>query len=137
MPKPVLHEGHTFSQARQDHTSEIAADYVELIDELHARMGEARGADISRKLGVSHVTVSNTIKRLVRDGYVIARPYRSIFLTEKGKELAESSRERHRLMVALLEKIGVPNRVAEADAEGMEHHVSPTTLRAIKKYLSL
>src|ERR1700757_365566 len=117
MPKPVPTEAHTFSQARQDHAGEIAADYVELIDELHRNLGEARGADISRKLGVSHVTVSNTIKRLVRDGYVIARPYRSIFLTEKGKELAEASRERHRLMVALLEKMGVPNRVAEADAE--------------------
>lgn len=127
--------GHTFSQARQDHAIETAADYVELIDELRRATGEARGADICKKLGVSHVTVSKTLQRLARDGYVQARPYRSVFLTEKGQELAERSRERHRLMVALLTHIGVPQEVAEADAEGMEHHVSERTFKAIKGFL--
>ena len=57
-------------------------------------------------------------------------------LTEKGKELAESSRERHRLILALLQKIGVSEETAESDAEGMEHHVSEETLEAIRKYLA-
>jgi DtxR family manganese transport transcriptional regulator len=114
---------------------ETAADYVELIDELRETVGEARGADISKTLGVSHVTVSKTLQRLARDGYVVAKPYRSVFLTEKGKTLAAASRERHRLMVALLRRIGVPDEVAEYDAEGMEHHVSQATLDAIRKYL--
>lgn len=127
---------HTFGQVRRDHATETAADYVELIDKLRTEAGEARGADLSKILGVSHVTVSKTLQRLARDGYVVAKPYRSVFLTEKGLRLAESSRERHRLMVALLERVGVPNEVAEADAEGMEHHVSAETLAAIKRFLS-
>lgn len=127
---------HTFSQARQDHAIETAADYVELIDELRRETGEARGADLCKLLGVSHVTVSKTLQRLARDGYVIAKPYRSVFLTEKGKMLAESSKERHRLMVSLLERVGVSKATAEADAEGMEHHVSKETLEAIKTFLS-
>ncbi len=124
-----------FVQTRQDHALETAADYVELIDELRETTGEARGADISKMLGVSHVTVSKTLQRLARDGYVVAKPYRSVFLTEKGKQLAATSRERHRLVVALLKSIGVPDEIAEADAEGMEHHVSMATLDAIKKHL--
>ncbi len=129
-------QAHTFSQARQDHAIETAADYVELIDELRRQTGEARGADLSQMLGVSHVTVTKTLQRLARDGYVIAKPYRSVFLTEKGTKLAEASRERHRLMVELLERVGVPKSVAEADAEGMEHHVSEETLEAIKRFLT-
>jgi DtxR family manganese transport transcriptional regulator len=126
---------HTFTQARQDHAIETAADYAELIDELRLTTGEARGADISKMLGVSHVTVSKTLQRLARDGYVIAKPYRSVFLTEKGQKLADASRERHRLMVTLLERLGVSGPTAEADAEGMEHHVSEETLAAIRRFL--
>ena len=127
---------HTFTQARQDHAIETAADYVELIDELRERTGEARGADLSQLLGVSHVTVSKTLQRLARDGYVVAKPYRSVFLTEKGRTLAEASRARHRLVVELLEHVGVTKEVAEADAEGMEHHVSEQTLTAIRAFLA-
>ena len=136
MLKTATAPGQRFTQTRQDHAIETAADYVELIDELQETIGEARGADICQILGVSHVTVSKTLKRLARDGYVTSKPYRSVFLTEKGKALAESSRERHRLILALLQKIGVPDDIAESDAEGMEHHVSEETLEAIRRYLS-
>lgn len=125
-----------FTQTRSDHALETASDYVELIDQLRNEVGEARGADLSRLLGVSHVTVSKTLQRLARDGYVVARPYRSVFLTEKGMKLAEMSRERHRLMVELLLTLGVPAAVAESDAEGMEHHVSEQTLKTIKDFVS-
>jgi DtxR family manganese transport transcriptional regulator len=128
---------HTFTQARQDHATETAADYAELIYDLRERTGEARGADICKILGVSHVTVSKTLQRLARDGYVVAKPYRSVFLTPKGEQLAHASRERHRLVVALLRHIGVPEQIAEADAEGMEHHVSGQTLDAVKAYLRM
>lgn len=133
-----MQEGHTrsFRQTREDHSNETAADYVELIEELTRERGEARGADLSRILGISQVTVTRTLQRLARDGYVVAQPYRSVFLTPKGAELAETSRERHRVIVALLEKIGVGKENAERDAEGMEHHVSAPTLDAIKRFLS-
>lgn len=132
MAKP---RAHTFRRTRDDHSLETAADYVELIEELIADNGDARGVDLSQRLGVSHVTVSKTIKRLAREGYISARPYRGVFLTEKGKQLAKSSRERHELVLGLLRAIGVPANIAEIDAEGMEHHVSPETLRAIKRFL--
>ncbi len=126
----------SFSKTRADHALESAADYVELIADLIEETGEARAVDLAGRLGVSHVTVSKTLKRLARENLVTARPYRSIFLTDAGKKLAEDTRERHRLVLGLLNALGVPPEVAEQDAEGMEHHVSTTTLQAIERFLS-
>ncbi len=124
-----------FKRIRDDHARELAEDYVELIDDLITQTGEARAVDIAAKLGVSHVTVANTIRRLKRDSLVTAEPYRSIFLTPKGKRLATAARERHTLILEFLIAIGVPPNDAEADAEGIEHHLSPPTLKAIVSFL--
>jgi DtxR family manganese transport transcriptional regulator len=99
-------------------------------------MGEARVVDLARRLGVTHVTVNRTVARLVRDGYVSTQPYRAIFLTERGRKLAEECSRRHQTVVAFLRRIGVPERVAELDAEGIEHHVSRETLSAFQRVLS-
>jgi hypothetical protein len=64
-----------------------------------------------------------------------ARPYRGVFLTEKGEGLAERVRIRHRLVVDVLRALGVPTESAEADAEGIEHHVSETTLKAFAHFV--
>lgn len=123
-----------FRRTREDHSRELAEDYVELIDELQLEKGEARAVDLAERLGVSHVTVSRTVRRLVRDGYVLAEPYRSIFLTDEGRELAAASRSRHAQVVAFLLALGVPAEVAESDAEGIEHHVSQQTLEAMRRF---
>lgn len=125
----------TFSKTRADHAIENAADYVELIQDLIDETGEARAVDLANRLGVSHVTVAKTLQRLARGEFVSYRPYRSIFLTDRGRELAKSARERHRLVLGLLTAIGVPEEIAEQDAEGMEHHASDTTLKAIQVFL--
>jgi DtxR family transcriptional regulator, manganese transport regulator len=44
-------------------------------------------------------------------------------------------RVRHRIVVDLLCALGVPTEAAEADAEGIEHHVSETTLKAFEQFL--
>ena len=113
---------------------ETAQDYAEAIADLAATHGEARAVDLARRLGVSHVTVIRTIARLQRDGYVSTRPYRSIFLADKGLRIAEESRRRHEIVVAFLRALGVPDAIAQTDAEGIEHHVSPETLAAFKRH---
>jgi DtxR family manganese transport transcriptional regulator len=122
-------------QTRQQHAQERAQDYVEAIADLIERTGEARAADLARRLGVTHVTVIRTIARLQRHGLVTTRPYRSIFLTDPGKSLAATTRQRHQIVVRFLEALGISARVAHADAEGIEHHVSEETLTAFKAYL--
>src|ERR1017187_9142308 len=115
-------------RTRQEHSQEIALDYVELIAELIATTDEARVTDLARRLGVTHVTVNRTIQRLRRSGLVNAQPYRSILLTEAGRKLSEESRRRHEIVVEVLKSLGVPDAVAHLDADGMEHHVSKKTL---------
>jgi DtxR family manganese transport transcriptional regulator len=113
----------------------VLEDYVELIDDLQAETGEARTTDIARRLGVAHPTVIKSIARLKALGLAVSQPYRSIFLTEEGRALAQRVRARHRLVVDLLVAVGVPRAVAEADAEGIEHHVSEATLESFERFL--
>lgn len=124
-----------FQRIRRDHAHEIAEDYVELIAQLIRTQGEARTVDIARRLGVSHVTVTKTIGRLQRDGLVRTRPYRSIFLTPEGEQTAKRTEARHALVVRFLKQLGVSSADAEADAEGLEHHVSAATLAAIERFM--
>lgn len=123
------------SKIRRDHSSEIAEDYVETVAQLVRAHGEARTVDIARRLGVSHVTVTKTVSRLQNEGLLRSEPYRSIFLTDDGRGLAERIETRHKLVVQFLQAIGVNPNDAEADAEGIEHHVSDGTLEAMKRFL--
>jgi DtxR family manganese transport transcriptional regulator len=124
-----------FGKTRSAQSTALLEDYAELIADLLANAGEARPTDIARRLGVSHATAVKTISRLKRSGLATARPYRGVFLTEKGQALADRVRVRHRIVVDLLCALGVPREAAEADAEGIEHHVSETTLKAFAQFL--
>jgi DtxR family manganese transport transcriptional regulator len=130
-----LIQARRFGNARSAKSGALLEDYVELISDLLSGAGEARPTDIAKRMGVSHATAIKTVSRLKRAGLATARPYRGIFLTEKGHALAERVRARHRLVVDLLCAIGVPLESAEADAEGIEHYVSETTLHAFSRFL--
>jgi DtxR family manganese transport transcriptional regulator len=105
------------AQARQARAGALLEDYAELIDDLLAEGGEARPTDIARRLGVSHGTAIKTINRLKREGLAHAKPYRGVFLTEAGRALARPCAGPAPLVVDLLVAVGVPDAVAEADAE--------------------
>ncbi len=124
-----------FRRSRNDRAHATAQDYVEAIADLSASQGEARVTDLARQLGVTHVTVNRTLARLQRLGYVNTQPYRAIFLTDIGRKLAEESKQRHQTVLAFLQSLGIPKSVAEMDAEGIEHHVSPVTLVAFQTAL--
>jgi DtxR family manganese transport transcriptional regulator len=125
-----------FKRVREAHLTEMAEDYVELIAELIDRKGEARLVDLAECLGVSKPTVNGAIQRLQREGLVSSEPYRAIFLTEKGRGLAAAARERHGIVRDLLVSMGVDMETADADAEGIEHHVSEATLAAFRRHLA-
>jgi DtxR family manganese transport transcriptional regulator len=124
-----------FRKTRSAQSAALHEDYVELIADLLASSGEARPTDVARRLGVSHATAIKTISRLKREGLATGRPYRGIFLTDEGHRLALRARARHRLVVDVLVAMGVPAEAAEADAEGIEHHVSDATLKAFAEFL--
>ncbi len=125
-----------FGKARVARSAALIEDYVELIADLASAQGEARSTDVAKRLGVTHPTAIKAIARLKRDGLATSRPYRGIFLTEAGLNLANRVRARHRLVVELLLSVGVPLDAAEADAEGMEHYASEATLKAFATFLA-
>lgn len=133
--RPPATQAESFRRLRRDHAVEIAQDYVEAIADLVASVGEARVVHLARRLAVTHVTVNRTLARLQRDGYVKTAPYRAVSLTEAGRRLAAECKQRHETVTAFLRLLGVPATIAELDAEGIEHHVSPETLAAFRRLL--
>ena len=121
-----------FERIRRAHQSEVMEDYVEMIATLINETGEARAVDLAARFGVTAPTVNATVQRLVREGLVVSQPYRSIFLTDEGWALAQYCAGRHAIVRDFLVSIGVDAETAEADAEGLEHHVSEQTLNAFK-----
>lgn len=133
MVSPEVQAG-WFARVRKAHQKETIEDYVELLADLIDSQGEARLIDLSRRFGVAHPTASKMLIRLKEEGYVENQPYRSIFLTDKGRALAQKCKERHQIILSFLIKIGVSPNIAEYDAEGIEHHISEETLNIFKNY---
>jgi len=123
-----------FSSVRESHQSETNEDYVRLIADLLNARQEARLSDLARRLGVSSPTVSKVLARLKNEGYIESRPYRSIFLTPKGWDLAQTCQKRHGIVLKFLIALGVSHETAPFDAEGIEHHVSEETLNLFKMF---
>lgn len=115
-------------RTRADHATETAEDYVEAISEMLAQNGQCRVVDLAERFAVSHVTVTRIVSRLRKEGFVLTAPYQPIELTPRGKQLAQSSRERHEIVYRFLLSLGIPESIAAIDSEGIEHHVSPETL---------
>ena len=111
--------------------SAAVEDYLERILELINSKGYARVIDIAAALKISQASVTNMIQRLDADGLLKYEKYRGLILTASGKKLAQRIAQRHKLLTEFFRLLGVEDRVIDQDVEGMEHHVSPSTLRAI------
>jgi Mn-dependent DtxR family transcriptional regulator len=112
-------------------SSAAVEDYLERILELINRKGYARVVDIASALNISQASVTNMVQRLDAEGLLKYEKYRGLILTGAGKRLARKIAHRHRLLTDFFKLLGLDERVIYHDVEGMEHHISPSTLRAI------
>ena len=124
----------SFKKVRDAHRTENTEDYLEIIADLLNTKGEARIVDIASKLDIAQATANKTIQRLQSQGFIKKEPYRSIFLTLKGQEVASVSKKRHIIVLTFLKNLGLDAKTAEADAEGIEHHVSDKTLKKMEQF---
>src|ERR1700733_8142327 len=124
-----------FKEARVNRLFEIVEDYTELIADIRERQGYVHICDIAREMGVSHVSVLRTIKRLVRDGLLAKKAPRCIELTQRGREMAIFSKKKHLILTEFLLHLGIPEHIVATDVEGIEHHISSTTLEAIATHM--
>ena len=113
-------------------SSTAAEDYLERILELINLKGYARVVDIAAALKISQASVTNMVQRLDTEGLLKYEKYRGLILTAAGKSLAHKIAQRHKLLTDFLELLGLDDRVIYHDVEGMEHHISGPTLRAIE-----
>lgn len=109
--------------------------YLETILILNKKFGFVRSIDVCEYMGYSKPSVSRAVNLLKESGYLIMGKDGSLTLTEQGLKIAEKTFERHTVLTALFEKLGVNSETAAADACKIEHVISDETFAALKKCL--
>jgi len=120
----------------QKQISSRVEDYLEVISELVDMKGYAATLDISRYMNVSAPSVTKMLKKLDGDGYLEYEKYYGINLTEKGQRIAYIIKQKHGILLEFFEILGIGKEIANQDAEGMEHHLNPKTIRQIRKFVT-
>lgn len=113
--------------------TQSVADYLEAIMMLQKEKVHVRSVDIANHFGYSRPTVSQTLKSFRTKGYVAVDEDGFVSLTDLGKEIAQSTYEKHVVLTGLLKAIGVSEETAMEDACKLEHDISEETFEAIKK----
>ncbi len=115
---------------------ESAEDYLESILILSKKQGDyVRSIDIANFLEFSKPSVSVAMKKLRESGYIVMDRSGFIKLEPKGREIAESIYERHRVLTSWLNYLGVDYSVAARDACRIEHVLSKESFAAIKEHV--
>jgi Mn-dependent DtxR family transcriptional regulator len=113
-----------------------AEDYLERIYELIQQKGYARVIDIASSLKVQSSSVTKMLQKLDSESLVKYEKYRGITLTPRGEAIAQSVKNRHHKLEELLKILGVDEATIERDVEGIEHHLSPSTLACLRDLVS-
>ncbi len=110
-------------------------DYLEAIYQLSMEKGYTRVKEIASKLNVKPASVSEMLAKLSKEGYLIYEKRLFVTLTEEGRRVAESVRERREVLVKFFVTLGVSKSVAEEDACIIEHVLHPETVTQLKNFV--
>lgn len=113
---------------------ESAEDYLETILILSKKQKHVISKDIVLETGYSKPSISIAMKKLREKDLVEFDVNNNIFLTEKGKKIAESIYEKHLTLTAFFKKLGVSDENATEDACRMEHFISNESYEKIKEW---
>ncbi|MGB9521754.1 MAG: metal-dependent transcriptional regulator [Anaerolineales bacterium] len=114
--------------------SETIEDYLSIMLVLERDHEPIVGARLAELIGVSPPTVTNTLKRMARDGYISMDEKNGTHLTERGLEAAKSVMRRHMLTEWLLAPMLGWSKT-HSQAHSMEHAVSEELEAALKNDL--
>lgn len=115
--------------------NESAENYLETILRLSQSHPVVRSVDIAEELGFKKSSVSVAMKNLREKNHITVTKEGFIYLTESGREIAEMIYERHQLLSAWLERLGVDRQIAAEDACRIEHVISQESFEAIKNHI--
>ncbi|GGK41034.1 hypothetical protein GCM10008955_38580 [Deinococcus malanensis] len=101
---------------------------------------ETRGVATGRlaqDLNVKDASVTGMLERLAQAGWVVYSPYRGARLTEEGCRIATTLVSTHsHLLTFLQQTLEYPPELAQAEAEHLEHHVSPEFMRRLETWVN-
>ena len=141
MPESISHNSEStclkHQRVRKQHSDELTQDYLEAIYNIKKSSSKVRIIDLQKVFGVSHVTIIRALQRMEQKGVLVRSEKEGITLTKIGTNIARISQKRHQVIVDFLIKLGVSADQADADAEGIEHHLSTETLGAFQNFLTL
>jgi DtxR family Mn-dependent transcriptional regulator len=114
----------------------VVEEYLEAIYKLEEKSGAARTSDLVSSLKVAPGTVTNTVERLEKEGYITHEPYKGVKLTRKGRGIAMQVVRRHRLSERLLTDILHMkwDKVHEAACQ-LEHGITDEVIKPLEKAL--
>ena len=116
------------------HLQESGEMYLETILVLTSQSPHVRAIDVGEYMGYSKPSVSRGMKLLREKNYITVDGEGWLELTESGLALAQRVYERHRLLAAWLESLGVTAEVAAEEACRIEHDISPETFACLKRH---
>ena len=109
----------------EESLSATVEEYLETIYNMSAEDEVVIGARLAEKFHVSAPTVTEMLKRLVRDGYIEMDVKRQVTLTEEGNQAAEAVLRRHRLTERfLVDMLGMQWHQVHEEACRLEHFIS-------------
>lgn len=114
--------------------TEAVENYLETILILSQKQPDVHAIDICSYLGYSRPTVSIILKKMKNNGLVLVDDDNHITLTEQGREVAENIYDRHNVLSAFFEFLGVPHDIAAEDACKIEHDLSEETYSLLKTH---
>lgn len=117
-------------------TTPTVEAYLELIFMMASEGQPVIGARLAEALRVSRPTVTATLRRMVRDGYVKLNERKEIQLTPKGQAIAERLQRRHRIVERwLTDALGFDWARSDAEAHKIEHVMSDEVFELLNKQL--
>ncbi len=117
-------------------TSTAVQDYLKAIHSLGGATATVSPVDIAARLKVRAPSVTGMLKRLVEQGWIDYETRRGAQLTEAGIAEARRVIRRHRLVELFLTRVlGLDWSEVDAEAERLEHAISPRLEEAIAAHL--
>lgn len=116
-------------------TTERDEDYLKIIASIVEEKGYAKVKDVAKELELGPSTVTGMFKKLDKEGYINYEKYGGVTLTEKGKEIANRTREKYSMLKDFLINLGLDEKIAEEDACKIEHILNPKTAQTLRKFI--
>ena len=110
-------------------------DYLKAILVLEMKTHEVHSVDVARYLGFSKPSVCHAVSHLTEEGFLYVDEDYALRLTDRGREVAERTYERHCFFTRQLMHLGVDEKTAQEDACRLEHAISDKSFRLLKEHL--